>query len=50
MIGYLTAQETKLLNILRGDFEKTVMEFHDPLDSKYNVTLNMNAEKKRSLN
>ncbi|MDH6368662.1 spore germination protein KC [Paenibacillus sp. PastF-3] len=49
MIGYLTAQETKLLNILRGDFEKTVMEFHDPLDSKYNVTLNMNAEKKTKL-
>lgn len=46
MVGYLTAQETTILNILRGEFENTVMEFHDPFDSKHNLTFNVNADKK----
>ncbi|MBY3620748.1 Ger(x)C family spore germination protein [Acinetobacter sp. CUI P1] len=49
LVGYLTAHETKMLNILRGEFENTIMEFHDPFDSKKNATLNMNAEKKTEL-
>jgi Ger(x)C family germination protein len=46
MVGYLTGQETKIFNLLRGEFEETVMEFRDPFDAEQNLTLNMNAEKK----
>lgn len=49
LAGYLTALETKTLNILRGEFEETVMEFHDPVDPKYNLTINMDTLKKKPL-
>lgn len=49
LVGYLTGLETKTLNILRGEFEETVMEFHDPVDPKYNLTINMDALKKNPL-
>ncbi|SEK96469.1 Ger(x)C family spore germination C-terminal domain-containing protein [Paenibacillus sp. OK003] len=49
LVGYLTALETKTLNILRGEFEETVMEFHDPVDPKYNLTISMDALKKNPL-
>lgn len=41
--GFLTGIETKTLNMLRGEFEKTVWEFRDPSDPKLNISINMNS-------
>ncbi|MEJ9218636.1 Ger(x)C family spore germination protein [Paenibacillus glucanolyticus] len=39
--GFLNGMETKTLNMLRGQFEKTVWEFRDPSDPKLDISINM---------
>ncbi|WP_158602237.1 Ger(x)C family spore germination protein [Cohnella endophytica] len=50
LAGFLTGAETKTLNMLRGEFEKTIWEFRDPSDPKYNLSINMNSQKKARMN
>jgi|GEM_PF-3608256 len=46
MVGFLTAYETIMMNMLRGEFEKTTLEFRDPSDEKLTLSIIMSAQKK----
>lgn len=46
MAGFLTAYETVMLNMLRGEFEKTTLEFRDPSEKKLTMSIIMSAQKK----
>lgn len=45
LIGFLNGHETKNLNMLRGDFERTTWDFSDPADEKLNLTIDMKVQK-----
>ncbi|WP_424767794.1 Ger(x)C family spore germination protein [Paenibacillus sp. sgz302251] len=49
LIGFLSGTETKTLNMLRGEFEPTILEFHDPSDPERNISFKVNSQKKPSL-
>jgi spore germination protein KC len=46
LAGFLSGAETKSLNMIRGEFVKTVWEFRDPSDPKRNLSINMRAQKR----
>ncbi|MFD0680668.1 MULTISPECIES: Ger(x)C family spore germination protein [unclassified Paenibacillus] len=49
LAGFLTGEETKILNVLRGEFFGTTWGFRDPSESKLNLSINMRAQKKAQM-
>lgn len=49
LIGFLSGEETKILNVLRGEFIGTTWGFRDPSESKLNLSINMRAQKKTQM-
>lgn len=46
LAGFLTGRETNSLNMLRGEYVNSILEFRDPSDPKRNLSLNMKAQNK----
>lgn len=44
LAGYLNGSETRILNMLRGEFTRMVWSLNDPSDSKRNLSFFMNAK------
>ncbi|TWI59017.1 Ger(x)C family spore germination protein [Halalkalibacter nanhaiisediminis] len=44
LTGYLNGAETRVLNMLRGEFTRTTWDFSDPSDNKLNLSISMNAQ------
>ncbi|TCP53404.1 Ger(x)C family germination protein [Tumebacillus sp. BK434] len=49
LAGFLNGSETKVLNMLRGQFLTTPWDFPDPADPQLNLTLNVSAQKQTRL-
>ncbi|MGU3472786.1 Ger(x)C family spore germination protein [Paenibacillus sp. D51F] len=46
MAGFLSAYETIMMNMLRGEFEKTTLEFRDPSEEKLTMSIIINEQKR----